>query len=180
MYPVAGWGLKGGLPYQSWARDLMLERKAVAGQDDPGSHCLPTGAVKLHTTPLYRKVVQTPALIVILNEIGTSYRQIFTDGRPLPADPQPACEDLVCKTLAKRLQHQAEFGQLGSPPRQAGSEAGVELDDFRQQQCLASDAMPRQRRLHALIDQPLMRRMLIDDDQAVAGLRHDVIIGLSH
>jgi hypothetical protein len=85
-----GWGLKGGLPYQPWARDLMLARRAVAGQDDPGSHCLPTSVVKLHTTPLYRKIVQTPALIVILNEIGTSYRQIFTDGRPLPADPQPA------------------------------------------------------------------------------------------
>jgi len=85
-----GWGLKGGLPYQLWARDLMLGRKALAGKDDPGSHCLPTGVVKLHTTPLYKKIVQTPGLIVILNEIGTSYRQIFTDGRPLPRDPQPA------------------------------------------------------------------------------------------
>jgi len=85
-----GWGLRDGLPYQPWARELMLARKAVAGKDDPGSHCLPTGVVKLHTTPLYKKIVQTPALIVILNEIGTSYRQIFIDGRPLPADPQPA------------------------------------------------------------------------------------------
>jgi hypothetical protein len=57
--------------------------------DDPGSHCLPTSVVKLHTTPLYRKIVQAPGLILILNEIGTSYRQIFTDGRPLPSDPQP-------------------------------------------------------------------------------------------
>src|SRR5258706_82968 len=32
----------------------------------------------------------TPGLILILNEIGTSYRQIFTDGRPLPVNPQPA------------------------------------------------------------------------------------------
>jgi len=85
-----GWGLRGGLPYQPWARDVMLARKAVAGKDDPGSHCLPTSVVKLHTTPLYKKIVQTPALLVILNEIGTSYRQIFIDGRPLPADPQPA------------------------------------------------------------------------------------------
>src|SRR5712691_13551946 len=85
-----GWGLNGGLPYQPWAHDLMLVRKGVAGKDDPGSHCLPTGVVKLHTTPLYKKIVQTPALILILNEIGTSYRQIFTDGRPLPVNPQPA------------------------------------------------------------------------------------------
>jgi hypothetical protein len=27
---------------------------------------------------------------VILNEHNANYRQIFTDGRPLPADPQPA------------------------------------------------------------------------------------------
>ena len=26
---------------------------------------------------------------MILNELGASYRQIFTDGRPLPADPNP-------------------------------------------------------------------------------------------
>ena len=84
-----GWGLKGGLPYQPWARDVMNARKAEAGKDDPGSHCLPTGVVKLHTTPLYKKIVQTPGLILILNEIGASYRQIFTDGRPLPEDPQP-------------------------------------------------------------------------------------------
>jgi hypothetical protein len=34
--------------------------------------------------------VQTPGLVVILNEYNKSYRQIFTDGRPLPADMQPA------------------------------------------------------------------------------------------
>jgi hypothetical protein len=35
-------------------------------------------------------VVQTPGLLVILNELNASYRQIFTDGRPLPADPNPS------------------------------------------------------------------------------------------
>jgi hypothetical protein len=84
-----GWGLNGGLPYQPSARALMNARKAESGKDDPGSHCLPTSVVKLHTTPLYRKIIQTPGLIVILNEINASYRQIFTDGRPLPLDPQP-------------------------------------------------------------------------------------------
>jgi hypothetical protein len=29
-------------------------------------------------------------LLIILNELGTSYRQIYTDGRPLPADPNPS------------------------------------------------------------------------------------------
>ena len=84
-----GWGLKGGLPYQRWAADLVKARLADNGKDDPGSHCLPTGILKLHTTPLLKKIVQVPGLLVILNERNTTFRQIFTDGRPLPADPDP-------------------------------------------------------------------------------------------
>ena len=30
-----------------------------------------------------------PGLVVILNERDSAYRQIFTDGRPLPVDPTP-------------------------------------------------------------------------------------------
>jgi len=37
-----------------------------------------------------KKIVQTPGLVLILNEYNKTYRQIFTDGRPLPKDPQPA------------------------------------------------------------------------------------------
>lgn len=50
---------------------------------------MPTGLVKLHTTALFKKIIQTPGLIVILNERNVEFRQIFTDGRPLPADPDP-------------------------------------------------------------------------------------------
>jgi hypothetical protein len=56
------------------------------GKDDPVSHCLPAGIVKTHTTPLLRKIIQAPGLVVILSERDASYRQIFTDGRPPPAD----------------------------------------------------------------------------------------------
>ena len=84
-----GWGLKGGLPYQRWAADVVKARLAENGKDDPGSHCLPAGILKLHTTPLLKKIVQVPGLLVILNERNTTYRQIFTDGRPLPVDPDP-------------------------------------------------------------------------------------------
>lgn len=85
-----GWGLKGGLPYQPWAAALTRQRTAELRVNDPNSQCLPTGIVRMHTTPLYRKVVQTPGLLVILNERNVWYRQIFTDGRPLPVDPQPS------------------------------------------------------------------------------------------
>ena len=85
-----GWALKDGLPYQPWAAELVKARTAQFGKDDTGSHCLPVGVVKLHTAPLFKKVIQVPGLIVILNEGNTMYRQIFTDERPLPADPQPS------------------------------------------------------------------------------------------
>ncbi len=57
---------------------------------------MPLGSV--HTTPrfnqlssprLIREIIQIPGLVVILNELGANYRQIFTDGRPLPVDPNP-------------------------------------------------------------------------------------------
>jgi hypothetical protein len=84
-----GWGLKGGLPYQPWAAALTRQRSAELRLNDPNSQCLPIGIVRMHTTPLYRKIVQTPGLVIILSERQVWYRQVFTDGRPLPPDPQP-------------------------------------------------------------------------------------------
>jgi hypothetical protein len=85
-----GWSLKSGLPYQTWAADLVKARRAAFGGGDPSTRCLPGGVMKGHTTPLFRKIVQVPGLVVILKEANASYRQIFTDGRPLPVDPQPS------------------------------------------------------------------------------------------
>ena len=85
-----GFTLKGGLPYQPWAAELVNQRRAQLRLHDPLSYCLPVGPVRLHTWSTPRKMVQTPGLLVILNELNASYRQIFTDGRPLPADPNPS------------------------------------------------------------------------------------------
>jgi hypothetical protein len=82
--------MKGGLPFQPWAADLVKARRAANNKDDPGARCLPQGPVKMHFHPWPRKIVQVPGLLVILFEQGTEYRQIFTDGRPLPVDPQPS------------------------------------------------------------------------------------------
>lgn len=89
-YYDLGWSLKGGLPYQPWARELVKSRMATNGTDDPGTHCLPIGFLRLDTDEFYRKIIQNPGVIVMLNERNTSYRQIFTDGRPLPTDPNPS------------------------------------------------------------------------------------------
>ena len=84
------WGLKGGLPYQPWALELAKTRTADLRKNDPLSHCLPIGIMELQTIPMFRKIVQVRGLLVILSEYNASYRQIFTDGRPRPVDPQPA------------------------------------------------------------------------------------------
>jgi hypothetical protein len=85
-----GWSVKGGLPFQTWAAQLAKERLAANSKDDPQSHCLPRGALRIHTDGLLKKIVQTPGLLVILTERNAGYRQIFTDGRPLPEDPTPS------------------------------------------------------------------------------------------
>jgi hypothetical protein len=79
-----GFGLKDGLPYQPWAAEARRTRTEQNGKDDPVSRCLPGGVVKLHTTPQLRKIVQLPGLVITLNEMDATFRQIFTDGRPLP------------------------------------------------------------------------------------------------
>ena len=85
-----GAGLPGGLPYQPWAAAARKERMDQQGKDDPTSYCLPLGVPRMLVSPELIKIVQTPGLMVILNERNASYRQIFTDGRPLPEDPQPS------------------------------------------------------------------------------------------
>lgn len=81
--------LPGDLPYQPWAAQLVKTRSTEGSIHDPLSNGLPVGPVRLHTYAALRKMIQVPGLLVILNELGASYRQIFTDGRPLPADPSP-------------------------------------------------------------------------------------------
>jgi hypothetical protein len=82
--------VKGGLPFQKWAADLVKARRAQNNMGDPDGHCQPLGTVKMHLHPYPRKILQLPGMIVILYERDTVYRQIFTDGRPLPVDPQPS------------------------------------------------------------------------------------------
>jgi len=77
-----GWSLKGGLPYQPWAADLVKSRTAENGKDDPVTRCLPAGVVHAHTSPLFRKIVQVSGLVVIMYGFNAMFRQIFTDGRP--------------------------------------------------------------------------------------------------
>jgi hypothetical protein len=82
--------LKGGLPYLPWAAAITKKRTQDLRLEDPNSFCLPIGIVRMHTMPLLKKVMQSPGLIAILYEHQVTYRQIFTDGRPMPVDPNPS------------------------------------------------------------------------------------------
>ncbi len=82
--------LQGGLPYQPWAEALVKRRSADNSKDDPHAQCLPANPPRAYTLPHYQKVIQTPGLLIMLHEFNASYRQIFTDGRQLPVDPQPS------------------------------------------------------------------------------------------
>jgi hypothetical protein len=82
--------LPGGLPYQPWLAELTKQRWAVNAKDDPHVRCLPDNFIRAYGTPHLLKFVQTPGLLIVLNEWNAGYRQVFTDGRPLPEDPNPS------------------------------------------------------------------------------------------
>jgi len=78
------------IPMQPWAEKLFNERQANNSKDWPNGRCLPNSVTDsdAHQTP--RKIIQQSGLIAILYESYHYYRQIFTDGRPLPEDREPA------------------------------------------------------------------------------------------
>ncbi|HEY5616646.1 MAG TPA: hypothetical protein VIK60_01805 [Vicinamibacterales bacterium] len=76
-------------PMLPWAAELYKRRVATHGYDRPMTVCLPHGVPDGLTSPYGFKLVQTPNLVVHLYEEFTMHRQIHTDGRPLPVDPNP-------------------------------------------------------------------------------------------
>jgi hypothetical protein len=88
------------LPYQPWAADLVKRRSAFnqgvapRGDDDTlvdqHARCMPPNYPRAWALPQFRRIVQAPDRLVVLHEFNASYRQIFTDARPLPADPSPS------------------------------------------------------------------------------------------
>ncbi len=81
--------LEGGLPFQPWAAELRRQRAEQNSKDHPDAHCLPLHPVQLHSHPQPKKIIQTPGEVLIIYEANDGLRQIFTDGRSLPVDPEP-------------------------------------------------------------------------------------------
>lgn len=69
-----------------WAEEVYKRRVDTLDRETPATHCLPGGPTAI-LAGQYR-IIQAPNVIGILYESG-AYRQIFTDGRELPKDPNP-------------------------------------------------------------------------------------------
>jgi len=72
-----------------WAEALFLQRLRDSRKDSPLARCLPV-SVPYHNFFNLTQFVQTPAVLVMRYESPNSpHRVIYTDGRPLPVDPNP-------------------------------------------------------------------------------------------
>ena len=82
---VGGSTPEGEAPYQPWAKELVQKRMADNSKDNPDAHCLPMGIMQLDSHPYPKKIIQTPTEVLMIYEAsGTTVREIYLDGRPLP------------------------------------------------------------------------------------------------
>jgi hypothetical protein len=68
----------------------IFRRNTEPGVVGPSQRCLPDGVPHADLLPEPFKIVQTPREFLMLYEVETIFRQIYTDGRKLPPDPAGA------------------------------------------------------------------------------------------
>jgi hypothetical protein len=77
-------------PMLPWAEALYKQRQSTMSHEMPMTFCMPHGVPDAMLVNLHPfKIVQTPNLMIHLYEEFHKYRQIHTDGRALPVDPDP-------------------------------------------------------------------------------------------
>ena len=69
--------IRANLPYQPWAEEAVKQRRQAKNRIDPHVNCLPLSFPRAYSSPHMQKIVQTPGLILILDEWNAQYRQIF-------------------------------------------------------------------------------------------------------
>jgi hypothetical protein len=79
-----------GLQSMHTAASAQLLHPEAAKGPDPDANCTLSGVPRLDLGPKPFKILQSPDEVVILYQAFTTFRQVFTDGRPLPEDPQPS------------------------------------------------------------------------------------------
>ena len=88
--PAAGRGRGGGGPQltpAAEARRKELQTKAGSVQDSQAANCLPPGMPGIMGQPYPMEFLMTPGKVTIVIEAYQQVRHIYTDGRPLPDDP---------------------------------------------------------------------------------------------
>jgi len=65
-------------------------QKISQSQQKPPTLCPPPTLPLANVVPLPYKIIQAPRVMMFLYESDTAFRQVFTDGRKLPADPEPS------------------------------------------------------------------------------------------
>ncbi len=68
----------------------LLRKNSQPGVFNPTLNCLPDGVPHGDLLPEPFKIIHARGVIVMLYEVGTTFRQVFMDGRALPVDPSPA------------------------------------------------------------------------------------------
>ena len=63
--------------------------QAKPPQDTSAANCLPPGMPGIMTQPYPMEFLLTPGKVTIVIEAYTQVRHIYTDGRTMPADPDP-------------------------------------------------------------------------------------------
>ncbi len=69
-----------------WAAAIQKQRESRDHVDDPYGYCLPPGVPRIHFVGGNYRILSTPGVTAFLHEtaVGLMFRQVFTDGRPLP------------------------------------------------------------------------------------------------
>lgn len=74
-----------------WAAAVQAQRESRNHVDDPYGYCLPPGTPRINFGGGPFRILQTPQVTALLYEtlVGMTFRQVLTDGRPLPTGSQP-------------------------------------------------------------------------------------------
>src|SRR4029453_854785 len=74
-----------------WAAQIQAQRESRNHVDDPYGYCLPPGTPRINFGGGPFRILRTPTITALLYEtlVGMTFRQVFTDGRPLPDVTEP-------------------------------------------------------------------------------------------
>lgn len=76
--------------------EYAAKAKEMAGaggpraEDNQTANCLPPGLPAIMGQPYPYEILMTPGLVTIISEAYEQVRHVYTDGRPLPTDPDPS------------------------------------------------------------------------------------------